>query len=74
MASDTESDKELSLDSDSAQFLLEAESEYMVQSSAMKPQIESIFAEVEKTLPTIDFEISDVCTDMLSCQFASCLT
>ena len=34
--------------------------EILPQNSNIKPALDSIFAEIEKSLPTIDFEISDV--------------
>ena len=35
---------------------------YFMTDNMLKPQLDSIFEEVQKNLPTIDFEISDVRT------------
>ena len=36
--------------------------DFLSEASMLKPKLDSIFAEVELSLPDIDFEISDVCT------------
>lgn len=37
-----------------------SDDEYMSNDYLLKPQLDSIFAEVESNLPNIDFEVSDV--------------
>ena len=36
-------------------------SDFSLASSGLKPKLDSIFSEVEKNLPEIDFDLSDVC-------------
>lgn len=36
-------------------------SSFSMAASSLKPKLDSIFSEVEKNLPEIDFDLSDVC-------------
>ena len=40
-------------------------SNFSLASSGLKPQLDSIFSEVEKNLPEIDFDLFDVCIVVL---------
>ena len=41
--------------------------DFLPHNSLIKPTLDCICAEIEKSLPSIDFEISDVCNSTQSC-------
>ena len=47
-------------------------SNFSLASSGLKPQLDSIFSEVEKNLPEIDFDLSDVCIVVLAADDKFC--
>ncbi|KAK3107616.1 hypothetical protein FSP39_018349 [Pinctada imbricata] len=62
-SSDEGSDNELFVPRSSRQTRNVAEEFPIPEHSQLKPKLDSIFAEVEKNLPSIDFDLSDVSSD-----------